>query len=97
MITYKNHPSASANNYPALIVGNRLQMAINYLNNATHTCIKDLDAARAEADTLWYLLWTDFDGIDSAEANRLRQVIANAYENAVVRLRAKRRQTTTAR
>jgi len=102
MITYKNNPSASANNYPALIVGNRLQMAINYLHNANTTfgskglTIKDLDAVRVEAITLRYLLYGDFDGIDSVEAERLRQEIANAYANAVDRLRAKRGQTTTA-
>jgi hypothetical protein len=102
MITYKNHPSASANNYPALIVGNRLQMAITYLHNTNNRfgsrgiTIKRLDAVHAEAATLWGLLWTEFDGIDNTEAHRLRNEIRNAYENAVIRLRAKRGQTTTA-
>ena len=98
MITYPTN----VNNYPALIVGDRLQKALNYLHNTNApfgtrgTKMADLDAIRAEAITLWNLLWVDFGGIDNAEADRLRQEISNAYENAVLRLRTKRGQTTRA-
>lgn len=101
MITYRTLPT-NVNNYPALIVGDRLQKAINYLHNTNApfgtrgTKMADLEAVRVEAITLWELLWNDFGGIDNAEAARLRQEIRDTYENAVIRLRAKRGQTTRA-
>lgn len=101
MITYRTLPT-NVNNYPALIVGDRLQKAINYLHNTNApfgtrgTKMADLEAVRVEAITLWELLWNDFGGIDNAEADRLRQEIRDTYENAVIRLRAKRGQTTRA-
>ena len=101
MITYRTSPT-NVNNYPALIIGDRLQKALNYLHNtntafgARVTKTSDLDAVRAEAVTLWSLLWTDFSGISYTEADRLRQEISNAHEHAVLRLRTKRGQTTRA-
>lgn len=101
MITYRTLP-ANVNNFPALIVGDRLQKALNYLHNTNApfgtrgTKMADLDAARVEATLLCMILWKDFGGIENAEADRLRQEIRDTYENAVIRLRAKRGQTTRA-
>lgn len=101
MITYRTLP-ANVNNFPALIVGDRLQKALNYLHNTNApfgtrgTKMADLEAVRVEAITLWELLWNDFGGIDNAEAARLCKEIRDTYENAVIRLRAKRGQTTRA-
>jgi len=97
MITYK-----TANNHPALIVGNRLQKTLNYLHNSNtpfgfaNVTIKKLTDAWTECRTLWALLYSDFDGITETEADRLREEIHSAYANAVTRIRAKRGQTTTA-
>lgn len=97
MITYKT-PS---NYYPALTVGTRLQAALDRLHNAGphgpgRNTLDDLKFARAEAITLWHLLWADFDGIDRAEADRIRAEIDSAYGNAVIRVSAKRGRTVTA-
>lgn len=98
MITYRTS-STNANNYPALIVGDRLQTTINYLHNTNapfgtrETKMADLDALRTEATTLCNLLWHDFGGIEREEAIRLLQEIRDTHENAVIRLRAKRGQS----
>lgn len=99
MITYT---PTNTRNGAALIIGSRLQSTLNYLHNTAQPfgvggrSIRDLDAARTEAITLWHLLWVDFAAIDNAEADRLRQEIASAYENAAIRIRSKRGRTTTA-
>ena len=100
MITYKTQPN-NANNYPALIIGNRLQKALDFLHNAgpnghRRITMADLLRNHAEAITLWSILWADFDGIDHREADRLRVEIHSAYAHAVIRLRSKRGRTTTA-
>ena len=101
MIAYRTSPT-NANNYPALIVGDRLQTTINCLHNTNRpfgtrgTKMADLDALRIEATTLCNLLWHDFGGIEPTEAIRLLQEIRDTYENATIRLRAKRGQTIRA-
>jgi len=99
MITYKTQPNHT-NRLAALTIGHRLQTALDFLHNTgTHRprriTMEALLCNRAEAITLWSLLWTDFDGIDHTEADRLREEIHSAYTNAVIRLRTKRGRTTT--